>query len=494
MSKVLRLVVVALAAQIGCSSYGREAPTFSQPDATIAGQVDAALAGDGPQALVDAGTNSTCSPLPLGAFGTAAGTAFGFGRHLPQGTSAVAYAYSPEGTWKQMKPAEYKYNYYAQYATTAHPFDKGALIAYANGKRFTTAPDANGHLLFDADHNGELDGADGGFAFHEHNGRGENGSLRELPFTQFWFDDNYLARFMSTAYARPLPNGLSEYSDFTRWQILGGNPKGWTPYGTSEFDTLALDGMYALASGRTDVAVQKWDAIRGLSVLFYESDTQRIVYRFRENYHLALFGILSWRLADLTVGIDPALRLQIVQHAISIRAEILARQELDGAGNALAWRSDVTQAALINTETIALAVLALGAGADTVLEPGVAPMGMAASFFLRPYHVVSAVVGQSKRGFLTQGPGFFASKRRHSVELYLRAPAPVDHIALIEVVDASSGRVLGTRDVLAADMGGSNQWARIELGFESPDPCNRIEFRTLWTELGNLDIGPIRVH
>ena len=69
-----------------------------------------------------------------------------------------------------------------------------------------------------------------GFAFHEHNGYGNNNTKLGAPFTNFWFDDNWLARYASQAYFMGLPNGLTSYQNFTRWQIMGGDTSYWTPY------------------------------------------------------------------------------------------------------------------------------------------------------------------------------------------------------------------------------------------------------------------------
>jgi hypothetical protein len=89
---------------------------------------------------------------------------------------------------------------------------------------YTTCRDANGHLLLDFNHDGEIDQTSipAASAFHEHNARGVDNKLMGNPFTNFWFDDNTIAIHMSKAYNRELPYGLSEYTDFTRWRILGG--------------------------------------------------------------------------------------------------------------------------------------------------------------------------------------------------------------------------------------------------------------------------------
>lgn len=122
---------------------------------------------------------------------------FSYGKHYPNGKQAVDYVTGPDGTWKNLNPAEYIWNYY-NYSTNPpnHPYDKSSLIAYADGTHFTTCRDANGHLLLDFNHDGELDTTEGKYAYFEHNGRGVNNTAMGTPFTNFWFDDNTLARYV----------------------------------------------------------------------------------------------------------------------------------------------------------------------------------------------------------------------------------------------------------------------------------------------------------
>ena len=191
---------------------------------------------------------------------------FQYGIHYPNGIAAVDYIFSSDGMWKEMNPIEYAWNYYEKCAESDHPFGKSDLIAAANGTRSYTARDANCHLLLDWNQDGELDTSTGGYAFHEHNGIGINGQSTGTPFTVFWFDDNLLASFMTEAYNRPSPDGLSDLPDFTRWQILGFNNTQWKPYPESDYiDQIALNGLFDLSTGDTDSAIQKWNRILVLS-------------------------------------------------------------------------------------------------------------------------------------------------------------------------------------------------------------------------------------
>ena len=114
---------------------------------------------------------------------------------MPNGQQALTYITGFNGTFKQISNVQYIWNYYnfPLPLPDNHGFNKEALIANANGPHFTCR-DANAHLLLDYNHDGEIDIASGGFAYHEHAGRGINNNIMGAPFTNFWFDDNSLAR------------------------------------------------------------------------------------------------------------------------------------------------------------------------------------------------------------------------------------------------------------------------------------------------------------
>jgi hypothetical protein len=52
------------------------------------------------------------------------------------------------------------------------------------------------------------------------------------------------------------PEGLSQYSDFTRWRIISGDNYKWVPYGTpdSYVDQLALNGLYHISVNNIELA------------------------------------------------------------------------------------------------------------------------------------------------------------------------------------------------------------------------------------------------
>jgi hypothetical protein len=417
---------------------------------------------------------------------------FKYGQHEPNGLAGVNYIYGPNGTWKQLTNVEYIWNYYPQYATANHPFDKTTLINYANGTHQTTVRDANGHLLFDFNNNLELDTNGSGFAFHEHNAKAVGGATQGLPFTNFWFDDNWLARYMSNAYGRTPPNGLWEPTDFTRWRIMDGNTISWTPYNSDYYDTLALDGLYHLSSGNSTTAIAKWDRILAKSGAVYDPSTQQDRYpNIAEAYHLGLFRILTEQLLQygtLTV----TKRNQLIQHSVQQRSILLSRQEYSGS-TPLGWRDLITDStSLMNTENIAVGILALGTGGKRAYEVGRSPMSSNNNYFLRPYNVLSAVKSLSSAGHMAYGPYRNFATGSYTADYLLRAPIPVGKMATVDVYDSNSGALLATRDVNASDFVG-NAWSKISLGFSTSNPNNRLEFRIYWYNTANMDAAYIQI-
>ena len=315
-----------------------------------------------------------------------------YGKHYPNGEEAVEYIYSKDGMWKYMNPAEYKWNYYNYLSNPPnHPYDKSALIAYADGTHFSTCLDANKHLLLDPKHTGEISIKEG-WAFHEHNGRGKEGEKKGKPFTQFWFDDNSLAIYMSLAYEREAPQGLSVYKEFTRWVVLDWDIEYWTPYPPNNYiDQIALNGICYLALHQTQLSYSHWSKILSISSYKYIPSEQQYIYPdIKENYHLGLFQILTSMLLDSYLSRGHI----ILQHWVSLRSNILNNQERNKT-TSLGWISNIgNENSLINTESIAVNVLALSTNSIHVFEAGKEPLKMESKkYFLRPYNALSAVVG-----------------------------------------------------------------------------------------------------
>jgi hypothetical protein len=380
-------------------------------------------------------------------------------------------------------------------ATSNHPFGKSELIATATGTRFYTAGDADCHLLFDSNQDGEIGTPSRGYAFHEHNGLGINGQTTGTPFTVFWFDDNLLAGYMSKAYERPEPSGLSNTSDFTRWQILSGDATNWTPYAESDYiDQLALNGLYYLAANNVNAALQKWDRILMLSGYGYDSENQKYIYpNISESYHLGLFEVLTGFLMDVPTN-DIAKNQEIASHWVSLRSNILSYQETSGS-RLLGWRSNVNDPnSLMNTESIVTNVLGLGAGAIHVFEAGQVPIQVDNNnYFARPHHVLSAVKELSTPGYMTLGPNQNYPTGKYAVDFFLRAPDPLGTMATIDVFDSQTNQVLASQDVLADLLTNGNDWTRITIHYEVSASDNRLEFRTYWHGTANMDISAIRV-
>jgi hypothetical protein len=494
-----------------------DASVVDAANAGDAAPLDATGNGDAPvdSAAVTPGDSGVDAPScgATGTFGSGHGAAFSYGRHYPNGASAVAYAYGAGDLWGDMTGLQYVDNYYAACGTTDHPTNTSALIAAADGPPFTTR-DANCHLLWGADP-GSSDPALGvpdsgaGSAFHEHAGVGAGGVQSGAPFTVYWYDDNTLATVMSQAYGLPAPGGLVVYPDFTRWAVLSGNAAAWhgMPYGASGnptsdccIDTKALNGLYDLASGDFASAASEWMSLLAMTGSTYDAATQRYLYpSITSNYHLGLFKILTDELrasSSASASSTPS-TTELLQHSLSLDSDILDNQQQQGdSGVPIGWVTDIPAGgSLINIETVACDVLGLGARSSSVFEPGVAPLSSdPGGYFLRPYHVLSAVGSAgSKPGYMTLGPGFQASPGAYTVDFRLRAPSPTGTVATLSIYDDVTSAVLATHDVAAADLATGNEWTEISVPVTVSAPCTRIELRTYWTGTGNLDVGPIRV-
>jgi hypothetical protein len=408
-----------------------------------------------------------------------------YGKHFPNGVTSVNHIYSNKGTWKEMKPLEYKWNYYPQWATPNHPFDRNSLIRYADGRKFTTCRDANGILLWGMHGQDEINPNAGGFAFHEHNSIGKNGRVGGRPFTQFWFDDNWLARYMSEAYERPQPQGLWETNSYLRWRVIGGDTSHWNPYNSDFYDTLALDGLFYFSKGDMNNARSKWNRILAKSGFYYDENNQQFIYRnIHENYHLGLFGILTGFLMKQFPQ-----DLEILNHHVSIRSNIIQFQEKDQDGNLLGWRSDRTQDhSLINTESVSVNSLALGVGSVFVFEAGKHPLKMdERNYFIRPYNALSAVVSLSQIGRMILG-SIEMEAGSFKINYFLRSPANVQ-LKFAHVRVLQSGRILKEMDL--TKLNERNQWTRVSLDFRSTR--GNVEFELHWFGVYNLDISCVSI-
>ena len=436
----------------------------------------------------------------------------GYGVHYPEGLAAVQYLYGPEGTFKEYGALQNIYGYYSgwtggpsgnQTPTGVDTSLQSQLIAYANGTQATTTPDSNDHVLDRVPAGGEITfGSPYPASFEEHDGRGVGGAAEGQPFSQFWFDDNWFARYVSVAYGAPQPFGLWATTDFNRWQILGLDASNWTPYGSASPDDLALDGLYSLATGNVSGAVSTWNTLLSIAGTAYDAGNQRYTYPgLTAEYYLGLFKILTDRI--LQAGVDAATTSTLIQHSVALRSNILSdQQQENGApigwvtGNNTTDRNDPSS--LINTETTVADVLGLGAGAHLSFEVGRAPLSTpapssAGKFFLRPHNVLSAVVGLSPTGMMSYGPYMNLPAGSHTVDFYLRAPNPTGDVAYVDINDATANTVLASQEVMGSELTTGNAWTRISVPVTVASASDALEFRIAWRGSTNLDAATIRV-
>jgi hypothetical protein len=253
--------------------------------------------------------------------------------------------------------------------------------------------------------------------------------------------------------------------------------------------------LYDLTINDVNSALQKWDRILDLSGFAYDSENQRYTYQnIKESYQAGLFEILTGFLLD-----NPAIRSskqqELLTHWVSLRSRILSDQERSGS-NLLGWRSrvDVSTTFFINTESTAVNVLALGAGAVDVFEAGKTPLQMSSSsYFIRPHNVLSAVQGVSSPGYMTYGPDHNYPVGTYLVDFLLRAPSPTGTMATIDIIDSQNNQILAARDVLGSSMTAGNDWTRVTLPISVTNSINSLEFRIYWYGTANMDIAAIRV-
>jgi len=407
---------------------------------------------------------------------------FSYGTHYPDGVNVATYMTGPAGPWKKIDQLQYIWNYYQQFATANHPFDKEALISYANGPT-TTARDANGYLLWDRNHDNEVDNSTSyGYAFCEHSGSrwiGDNQNTRG-QFTNFWFDDNTLANYMTLALGIQSPSGLSSQPGYVRWQIISGDNTNWTPYsGTGYPDTLSLNGLYYLSKGDMNSAISTWYQLINLAAPQWDQNNQQYNYTaLTDLYYLGLVKTFTDFLALATNDVSGTM----TQHSVSLRSVILsAIQTKQQYGNHL-----------INTETMSSWILGLGAGAYAVYESETALQHNDGPYFYRPYHALSAVTGISSKGYMSFGPYASLPLGTYSVDFYLRAHQPTGTVVTIEVHDAHSDVILAQSDVPSTSFT-SDLWSVVSVQFLVNDSSHVYEFRTYWQGNCNVDLASVRV-
>lgn len=455
-----------------------------------------------------------------------------FGKHYPHGDSAVTYMYGTKGMFLDQGGMIYNLNRYAHCPDIpGHPKNETGAIAQGTTTKITSLDDGC-VLHWDLNQNGEIsDDLPSGKAFHEHSGWGltkephpVTGQLidvfRKIHSSQytFWFDDNWVARYVSIAYGRPHPIGLHDYCAPVRFRSLAGDNSCWGGYPlTSEYvNQRALNGIRKMNAGDFAGALADWTYIKNRSQWAYVSANQRYEYDFdlpscnpvpvpgcfsnpaeEPTYYYALWLILSERL--LAANNSFSERNDVLQHAMAIRSNLLTWQlrESDHLGTRYGWRTDVwNDATVVNTETQSLAVLALGAEATHVFEPGLTPMVRGTgNYFHRPHNALSAVVGLSSTGLMTDGPTSPSVASippgTYDVDFSVRVPTNVGgDVVTLEVRDGAT--VVASTRLAAASLPCCNEWARVRLSANIVG-TNTARFRVYWEGGQNLDVGPIRV-
>lgn len=462
-----------------------------------------------------------CAVVALAVPAMAAAQQYDFGRHYPNGQAAVDHMYGPEGTFRPMNAVAYPFAFYelAQYnnpcsqngrVIDANNDGHADLIGYAQGSNQATAPDKDCNVLLDF--NGDLlpdSNGGGGSAFQQHFGIGAGGASGAgfpPPFNQFWFDDNWLARYMSIAYDMPQPTGLFDPADrgrYNRWAILGGDYRNWSknlnPWGTGFPDHLSFRGLYAVARNDAHAAYSAWNSWLSLSGATYNAADQRFDYpNIHENYHLGLARIHVERMIQR--GWFSGWRQNLmIQQSVSLRSHIVSNQEQDaGSGDLLGWLTTIGNnpqgTSVMGTETDTLQILALGVGGSHAFEAGKSPMNYGSgNYFVRPHNVISAVAGLSSPGHPVYGPYRNFPTGSMTVDFFLRSPSPSGTVANLDIFDSATGTVLASRSVTAGQMLNMNQWTRISLTAYVANPGNSLEFRVYWPGGNNLDIAYVQV-
>jgi hypothetical protein len=186
--------------------------------------------------------------------------------------------------------------------------------------------------------------------------------------------------------------------------------------------------------------------------------------------------------------------VELTQHAIALRSMIVENQQPSGT-TLTGWTSGVVPGrTLMNTESLAVNVLALGTGARTTYGAGQPPLHAADNGYVwHPDGVLTASAGTARPGHLTYGPYARYPAGGYTVEFALRCTEPTGAVAHVDVYDAGAATILAARDVSAADLGGTGRWGRVPVTAQVANPTDSLEFRTWWYGRGDLDVAEIRV-
>lgn len=420
-----------------------------------------------------------------------------FGIDIPNGLAAVNYIYGPEGTWRHIDGLRYRYNYYKSCSDSAagHPYNRAELVKEANGSKFYTAGDGDCHLLFHA-YGDTIQRYVNAYAFEEHNGRGAGGKILGNPFSNFWYDDNWLAHYMSSAYSKSTPAGLTMYSGFVRWKIIDGSTHGWTLYHNDQraVDLLALNGLYYFAVHEPFNAFLKFNTIISLSGAAYNRVTKQYDFtRMQTVYYYGLALILVTKLMD-SRGLPHNVQGALVPYALSLRAHLLQLQQKKD-GHFISWLSGDSAHDLINTETTVSAVLGLSTDAFYTFEADGMAVAARGEIINRKNNTIIAIPGKTKIGAIarTVPVSFLYGSHHYKAVFYLRgnkADVVGAHIGRVNVVGAS-GETLFSQDIVL-NCSDSKTWTREVISIPVHDN-GKLSFTVIWAGHNTLQVSLIRI-
>ncbi|KAG9415120.1 hypothetical protein AC1031_008547 [Aphanomyces cochlioides] len=289
---------------------------------------------------------------------------------------------------------------------------------------------------------------------------------------------------MMQAYNAPLPWGLHASTQPSRWTVLDGGT--FDPFpnasATSFIDRIAQHALHLANTGDWNGVLSSFDHKLSIAKPSFNHTMHWFDYTDVDDvYHLALMKIVGQRLLDYNSSASQ----RVLQHVRALHGNLLTMQGRNATGGLIGWTTSVKNAkSLINTETTALAVLVLCAGAQFCFEASAPPMKTARGFFVRSYAVVSAVVGRSPvRHRMVDGPFVRLPTGAFVVSFNLRLALSTSSMEF----PCLHRWTFTLLNFTAAKMHG--HWSTS--AFRSQD--NSMEFRVWWHGTTVLDVGAITV-
>ncbi|KAI9329627.1 hypothetical protein BDR26DRAFT_872227 [Obelidium mucronatum] len=454
-----------------------------------------------------------------------------FGQHLSRGFAALAFAKGPFGTFQRVSQLTYRFNYYPQWATSAHPYNFNAVL-YDGTKPpvISTCRDGQGILFADFDQNGELDYSgssppsssnnnkpappEDAFAFVEHVGVNEN-LYQGTPFYHAWYDDNYVARIAMRAYRSSEPWGLFESSVKSRFVVLEGDTT-YNPYPLALVDPaqypdqISLHALYFANIKEWETVFAAFYALVSKSDAVWNKATWRFDYRgIKDFYHLCQMKMVFQRLLDSGwLKDNPSELSLVVQHVASLHSHILSLQIVSsGTGVFASWKTGVEKGdgSVINTETTVLAMLALGAGALWTFEPMEAPFSPMPGFVQYPQTLPNVLCARTAQrvtigsGLVAAGPFVQMPVGNYTANFNVRLAAKPETISnatilsiqIFDGVSSLASNQFGMDSVVNRYF--ENGWTRLRVPFTITTVANLMEIRLYWHGVIDMDFGTLSI-